>query len=67
MSFEFTHDDMRMGQRAMLDKLAAHVDKMGGKAKSKDLSKVEELDTDSKLTVKEVAEAFNSLVKALKE
>lgn len=66
MSFEFTHDDIRMGQRAMLDKLASHVDKLDGKAKNKELTKIEELDTESKLTVKEVAEAFNSLLKALK-
>lgn len=65
MSFEFTQDDMRSGQRAMLDKLAAHVSSMenGGK----DFSKIELLDTDSKLSVKEVAEAFNSLVKALQK
>ena len=65
MSFEFTQDDMRSGQRAMLDKLAAHVSSMekGGK----DFSKIELLDTDSKLSVKEVAEAFNSLVIALQK
>jgi hypothetical protein len=67
MSFEFTHDDMRMGQRAMLDKLAAHVDKIGSKAKAKDFSGIELLDTESKLTIKDVAEAFNNLVKALQE
>jgi hypothetical protein len=65
MSFEFTQDDVRAGQRAMLMKLADKVSTMksGGKV---DVSGVEELDTDSKLTVKEVAEAFNQLVKALK-
>lgn len=65
MSFEFTQDDIRMGQRAMLMKLADKVSNMksGGKV---DVSEVKELDTDSKLTVKEVAEAFNELLKALK-
>lgn len=64
MSFEFTQDDLRSGQRHMLDKLTAHVATLGGE--SKELSNVELLDTESKLTVKEVAEAFNQLVKALK-
>ena len=65
MSFEFTHDDMRAGHRAMVEKLAAHVSEMGGEAK--DFSKIESLDTESKLTIKDVAEAFNSLVKVLQE
>ena len=65
MSFEFTQDDMRSGQRAMLDKLAIHVSSM--EKDGKDFSKIELLDTDSKLSVKEVAEAFNSLVKALQK
>lgn len=64
MSFEFTQDDLRSGQRHMLDKLVAHVSTLGGE--SKDLSEVDLLDTESKLTVKEVAEAFNQLLKALK-
>lgn len=65
MSFEFTQDDLRAGQRQMIDKLVAHVNTMSGE--SKDFSKIEPLDTDGKLTVKEVAEAFNSLLKALQE
>lgn len=61
--FEFTQDDLRSGQRQMMDKLAAHINTLGGEAK--DFSKLKALDIESNLTVKEVAEAFNSLLKAL--
>jgi len=65
MSFEFTQDDLRSGNRQMMDKLVAHVNTLGGEAR--DFSKIEELDLESKLTIKDVAEAYNKLVKALQE
>lgn len=63
---EFTPDDVRMGNRAMLDKIVDAINsKASGTNKSK-LDEVEELDVEKKLTNKDVAEAFNKLLQALK-
>lgn len=67
MSFEFSQDDLRAGNRQMMDKLAEHINKMSSGSKSKDFKNLEELDVESKLTIKDVAQAYNELLKAIKE
>lgn len=68
---ELTADDMRRGDRAMLMKVVDEINNSASSDKSsvsvkEKVADVQELDTESKNTVKEVAEAFNALLKALK-
>lgn len=68
---ELTADDMRRGDRAMLMKVVDEINKSASSNESsvsvkEKVADVQELDTESKNTVKEVAEAFNALLKALK-
>ena len=68
---ELTADDMRRGDRAMLMKVVDEINNSASLNESsvsvkEKVADVQELDTESKNTVKEVAEAFNALLKALK-
>ena len=63
---EFTPDDIRMGNRAMLDKIVEAINSKAGSSNKAKLDEVEELDVEKKLTNKDVAEAFNKLLQALK-
>lgn len=87
---EFDNDDLRSGQRAMMNKIVevfnyniditnevedgnvtiADLSEEEIKApwkKWKALSELPEIDTDTKTTIKDVAEAYNNLLKAIKE
>ncbi len=63
---EFTPDDIRMGNRAMLDKIVEAINSKAAGVNKTKLDEVEELDVEKKLTNKDVAEAFNKLLQALK-
>lgn len=63
--FELTADDQRAGVNHQLKKIGEHLAKQESAA-AVDLSEVKEIDVDGKVTNKEIAEAFNTLVKALK-
>lgn len=63
---EFTPDDIRMGNRAMLDKIVEAINSKASGVNKAKLDEVEELDTEKKLTNKDVAEAFNKLLQVLK-
>lgn len=63
--FELTADDQRAGVNHQLKKIGEHLAKQES-AGAVDLSEVKEIDVDGKVTNKEIAEAFNTLLKALK-
>lgn len=67
--FEITPDDLRAGQTHVIKKIVDHLSSDTKEVKSeakKDFSDIKELDLEGKVTVKEVAEAFNKLLAALK-
>lgn len=63
---EFTPDDIRSGNRAMMDKIVEAINSKSSGVNKTKLDEVEELDVEKKLTNKDVAEAFNKLLQALK-
>lgn len=67
--FELTHTDYRAGTTHVLRKIADYLssdEAKGGGEKEKDFSSLKEFDLDEKVTAKELAEAYNDLVKMLK-
>ncbi len=66
--FEITPDDFRAGQTHVIKKIVEHLssDTKELKESKADFSDIQEIDLDGKVTAKEVAEAFNKLLAALK-
>lgn len=63
---EFTPDDIRSGTRAMMDKIVEAINSKAAGVNKTKLDEIEELDVEKKLTNKDVAEAFNKILQALK-
>lgn len=62
--FELTADDKRAGVNHQLNKIGKHLSNQS--SVGVDVSDIKEIDVDGKVTNKEIAEAFNKLLKALK-